>query len=127
MSLAPYTRLDRIQYAHRNSLWLTLAHVSLSQTVSAITSCILGFLEHPDVLKKAQADLDRVVKPGQLPEFDDEPSLPYITAIVKETLRWREVAPIGKCSRSFAIKAERSKYISSGASFPQDRGRVQVL
>ncbi|TEB22313.1 cytochrome P450 [Coprinellus micaceus] len=72
----------------------TLYTAGSDTTVSAITSCILGFLENPDILKKAQADLDRVVKPGQLPEFDDESSLPYITAIVKETLRWREVAPI---------------------------------
>ncbi|KAJ2934994.1 hypothetical protein H1R20_g2117, partial [Candolleomyces eurysporus] len=63
-------------------------------TASAIASCILGLLEHPEVLKKAQAQIDTVVKPGELPELEDEPSLPYITAIVKETLRWREVAPI---------------------------------
>jgi hypothetical protein len=63
--------------------------------VSAIASCILGLLEHPEVLKKAQAQIDAVVKPGHFPEFEHEPSLPYITAIVKETLRWRVVAPIG--------------------------------
>jgi DNA polymerase II small subunit/DNA polymerase delta subunit B len=54
----------------------------------------LGLLSHPDVLKKAQQEIDAVVKPGQLPDFDDEDSLPYITAIVKETLRWRDVLPI---------------------------------
>ncbi|KAJ2934996.1 hypothetical protein H1R20_g2118, partial [Candolleomyces eurysporus] len=63
-------------------------------TVSAIASCILGLLEYPEVLKKAQAQIDTVVKPGQLPDLEDEPSLPYITAIVNETLRWRDVAPI---------------------------------
>ncbi|KAF8884723.1 cytochrome P450 [Gymnopilus junonius] len=59
------------------------------QTVAAVASCILGLLEHPEILKKAQEELDRVVKPGHLPDFDDEDSLPYITAITKETLRWR--------------------------------------
>ncbi|RXW25050.1 hypothetical protein EST38_g777 [Candolleomyces aberdarensis] len=63
-------------------------------SISAIGSCILGLLEHPEVLKKAQMQIDSVVKPGHLPDLDDEPSLPYITAIVKETLRWREVTPI---------------------------------
>jgi len=47
------------------------------------------------VLKKAQQDIDSIVKPGHLPDFEDEPSLPFITAIVKETMRWRDVAPIG--------------------------------
>jgi cytochrome P450 len=60
-----------------------------------MASCILGLLEHPEVLKRAQAQIDGVVKPGHLPDLDDEPSLPYITAIAKEALRWRDVTPIG--------------------------------
>ncbi|PPQ79328.1 hypothetical protein CVT25_002558 [Psilocybe cyanescens] len=72
------------------------AHLMLSaQTLSAISSCILGFLENPEVLKKAQAEIDRTVKPGFLPDFEDYDSLPYITAITMETLRWRVVGPIG--------------------------------
>ena len=46
-------------------------------------------------MKRAQAELDAVVKPGHLPDFEDEESLPFITAIVKETLRWRVILPIG--------------------------------
>ena len=64
--------------------------------MSAIATSILGLLEHPEVLKKAQAQIDAVVKPGHLPDLEDEPSLPYITAIAKETLRWRDVTPIGR-------------------------------
>ncbi|KAG6895260.1 hypothetical protein C0992_002326 [Termitomyces sp. T32_za158] len=64
-------------------------------TVAAIATSILGFLTNPQALKKAQDEIDRVVGPDNLPTFDDENSLPYITAITKETLRWREVAPIG--------------------------------
>lgn len=45
--------------------------------------------------KKAQIDLDSVVKAGHLPDLEDEPSLPYITAIAKETLRWGDVLPFG--------------------------------
>ncbi|KAG6908818.1 hypothetical protein DXG01_003171 [Tephrocybe rancida] len=63
-------------------------------TVSAIASCILGLLTNPTALKKAQEEIDRVVGPKQLPTFDDVDSLPYITAITKETLRWRDVTPI---------------------------------
>ncbi|KAJ2934711.1 hypothetical protein H1R20_g2360, partial [Candolleomyces eurysporus] len=64
-------------------------------TVSTMATCILGLLEHPEVVKKAQMQLDSVVKPGHLPDLDDEPSLPYITAIMKEALRWRDVTPFG--------------------------------
>ena len=64
-----------------------------SKSVSAISSCVLGLLEYPDVLRKAQAELDRVIKSGDLPDFKDQELTPYTTAIVKETLRWRPVAP----------------------------------
>ncbi|PPQ76418.1 hypothetical protein CVT26_013075 [Gymnopilus dilepis] len=63
-------------------------------TVSAIASCILGLLENPEVVKKAQEELDRVVKARRLPDFDDEKSLPYVTAVTKEALRWRVVSPM---------------------------------
>jgi len=62
-------------------------------TVSALASCILGLLDRPDVIKRAQQELDSVVKPGYLPDFNDEESLPFITAIAKEALRWRDVTP----------------------------------
>ncbi|RXW15360.1 hypothetical protein EST38_g10496 [Candolleomyces aberdarensis] len=72
----------------------TLFATGSDSTVSVIGSCILGLLEHPEVLKKAQAQVDSVVEPGHLPEFEHQSSLPYITAIIYETLRWRDVAPI---------------------------------
>jgi cytochrome P450 len=41
----------------------------------------------PEVQIKAQAELDRVVS-GRLPDFDDMDELPYLSAIVKEVLRF---------------------------------------
>ena len=63
----------------------------------------MGLLENPRVLRKAQAELDSVVTTGHLPDLEDQPSLPYITALAKETLRWRDVVPIGE---PFALKAQ---------------------
>ena len=51
---------------------------------------------HPEVQKKAQAEIDAVVGPDRLPTFADRPNLPYIDALVKEILRWNPVAPMGK-------------------------------
>ncbi|KAG6899006.1 hypothetical protein C0993_001829 [Termitomyces sp. T159_Od127] len=64
-------------------------------TASAIATGILGLLTNPQAFKKAQDEIGRVIGPDDLPSFDDESSLPYITAITKETLRWREFTPIG--------------------------------
>ena len=50
---------------------------------------------YPDVQKKAQAELDAVIGHDRLPTFADQDSLPYVSALAKECLRWRAVAPLG--------------------------------
>lgn len=65
------------------------------QTYSTINTFILAMVLHPHVLKKAQEEIDRVVGPKRLPDFDDRESLPYIEAIFQEVLRWRPVVPLG--------------------------------
>jgi cytochrome P450 len=50
---------------------------------------------YPDVQQKAQAEIDAVVGPNRLPAHDDRESLPYINAMVKETMRWQLVTPLG--------------------------------
>lgn len=59
----------------------------------------------PDIQRRAQAEIDRVVGPrsDRLPEFSDQESLPYITALVKETLRWAPPLPLGKLRSAFSF------------------------
>ncbi|KAK2000491.1 cytochrome P450 [Colletotrichum falcatum] len=64
-------------------------------TVSTISSFVLAMLMFPDAQKKAQMEIDSVVGSDRLPSFDDQPRLPYINALVKESLRWFPVVPIG--------------------------------
>ncbi|KAJ7065509.1 cytochrome P450 [Mycena amicta] len=63
-------------------------------TVSALGWFVFAMLAYPEVQQKAQAELDALLGQGNLPTFEDQPSLPYVTALVKEVLRWRSVAPI---------------------------------
>ncbi|KAE8421317.1 cytochrome P450 [Aspergillus pseudocaelatus] len=46
--------------------------------------------------RKAQEEIDRVLGPNKLPTFDDRHKLPYIDAMVKETLRWHPIGPMGR-------------------------------
>ncbi|KAJ7142235.1 cytochrome P450 [Mycena epipterygia] len=64
-------------------------------TVAAISTFFLAMLANPDAQKKAQMEIDTVIGQGQLPHFNDEESLPYVSALVKEVLRWQPVTPIG--------------------------------
>lgn len=49
----------------------------------------------PEVQRRAQDEIDRVIGPNGLPGPDDRENLPYIEAIVKEVLRWHPVVPMG--------------------------------
>lgn len=45
-------------------------------------------LHHPEVMRKAQAEIDSVVGLSWMPEFEDMESLPYVVALMKEVARW---------------------------------------
>ena len=49
----------------------------------------------PEVQRKAQAEIDSVVGMDRLPDFKDQPLLPYVTALLEEALRWHPVVPLG--------------------------------
>jgi len=56
---------------------------------------VLAMMAHPEFQKRAQDQLDNVVGRSRTPTFADAPNLPYIQALVKESLRWRPVVPLG--------------------------------
>ena len=58
------------------------------------------------------SEIDGVVGPNRLPGFEDRPSLPYINAIVKESLQWNLVAPLGGYSND-------DYYTTSSQGIPQ--------
>ena len=53
----------------------------------------------PEVQKKAQEELDKVVGFNRLPEHGDKEDLPYINSLCKEVLRWHPVLPLGVAHR----------------------------
>ena len=55
---------------------------------------MLAMLAYPETQAHAQAELDAVVGCARLPTFADHSHLPYIRAMVKETIRWRPVGPL---------------------------------
>lgn len=55
---------------------------------------------YPEVQKKAQAEIDAVIGNDRLPEFSDRDLLPYINALVKESMRWQSIIPLGKFIRN---------------------------
>lgn len=57
--------------------------------VISTTNLIYALATHPDVQRKARAEVDRVVGMDRLPEFADRDSMPYCEAVYRELMRWR--------------------------------------
>lgn len=62
---------------------------------STLITFVLACCAFPEALAPAWEELDRVVGQDRSPTVEDEPSLPYVRAFVKEVFRWRSVAVIG--------------------------------
>ncbi|KAK6518716.1 hypothetical protein TWF506_005854 [Arthrobotrys conoides] len=64
-------------------------------TVASLNIFFLAMSLNPEVQQKAQEEIDSVVGTDRLPGFQDRPNLPYLEAVLTETLRWISVAPLG--------------------------------
>ena len=64
-------------------------------TAAGLSFFFLAMTAFPHVQIKAKEEIDRVVGVERLPGFQDRDSLPYVEAVVKETLRWQPLAPVG--------------------------------
>ena len=49
---------------------------------------------HPEIQRKAQEEIDRVVGTDRLPTIEDRESLPYLNLVIAEVLRYNPIAPI---------------------------------
>ncbi|KAJ7708648.1 cytochrome P450 [Mycena rosella] len=82
---------------HENLIKNTAANIYAAgsdTTAAALGTFVYAMLANPEAQRKAQAEIDAVLGPGHLPDFADEVSLPYVSAVLKEILRWKNVTPI---------------------------------
>jgi len=61
--------------------------MSAAQTGSTLTTFLLCMVNNPEVFKKAQEEIDRVIGNDRLIDYDDRDSLPYFAAVLREVLR----------------------------------------
>ena len=58
-----------------------------TKSVAAMAVFIMAMTCNPYILKKAQAEIDRVIGNDRLPAPEDRDSLPYLECIMQEVLR----------------------------------------
>ncbi|KAH7925365.1 cytochrome P450 [Leucogyrophana mollusca] len=64
-------------------------------TTSALLNFVLAMVLNPQIQQRAQEEIDAIVGTDRLPTFDDRDSLPFVEAVIRETLRWHPVLPLG--------------------------------
>lgn len=64
-------------------------------TATVLANFVLAMVLHPDVQKKAHAEIDLEVPSGRIPDASDFVRLPYLMAIIKEAQRWRPLTGVG--------------------------------
>ncbi|KAK1141880.1 hypothetical protein N8T08_008393 [Aspergillus melleus] len=84
-------------------------------TVSSIACFFLAMALYPDVQRRAQEEIDRVVGTSRLPGFQDRENLPYINAMAQEILRWHPIAPVGFVHKSSEEDVYEGYRIPKGA------------
>ncbi|KAJ8462272.1 hypothetical protein ONZ51_g11007 [Trametes cubensis] len=70
-----------------------------AQTASLFYAFFCAMVLYPEAQQRAQAELDAIIGLDRLPEHADKPSCPYVSALVKELLRWHPVSPLGVAHR----------------------------
>ncbi|TQV99455.1 cytochrome P450 oxidoreductase OrdA-like protein [Cordyceps javanica] len=74
---------------------LTMYAAGVETTSSTLDAFVLAMVMFPDVQRRAQEEIDRVVGADRLPSFRDRADLPYTDNLVTELLRWFPVLPMG--------------------------------
>ncbi|KAG5732267.1 Cytochrome P450 2B19 [Termitomyces sp. T112] len=86
---------------------------AIETTSITLQNFILACIRYPEWIPSAQKEIDAVVGTDRLPSFKDRPFLPYVEAIVRETLRWRPAVRFGIPHQSVAddvIEYQGHKY-----------------
>ncbi|KAJ3772039.1 cytochrome P450 1 [Lentinula raphanica] len=83
-------------------------------TMSSISSFLLSMCLHPDIQRKGQEEIDRVIGQDRLPTFEDRSSLPYVEAIYREVMRLYPPLPNGVPHVSMNDNFYRGYYIPKG-------------
>ena len=92
----------------------SLAASAATPTFATLQAAFLAISLNPDILKKAHEELDAVVGPHRLPNFDDQDSLDYVNAIAFEALRWHNVVPLGVPHKTIADDELGGYFIPAG-------------
>ena len=119
-------QIGRCRYGRsfRTLLLIDRKYLDDNQSTAVFAVFFLVMLRNPDVMRRAQAEIDAVVGRDRLPTLDDLDRLPYIYATIHELLRWWPVAPL---SKHLFILSQRSSAELNNPGLPHSIMEVCLL
>ncbi|KAF8645514.1 hypothetical protein AX16_007798 [Volvariella volvacea WC 439] len=84
-------------------------------TISALTTFFWLMTTHSEIQATAQREIDSITA-GRLPNFDDQKHMPYVSALIKEVLRWGPVGPLGLQHRVMEDDIYEGYHIPAGST-----------
>ncbi|XP_025988557.2 uncharacterized protein LOC113003430 [Solenopsis invicta] len=73
---------------------------ALSALSGVITHIIKYLMHYPKIMEKVRNEIDNVVGTGRLVTWEDRKDLPYLEAIIRETLRIETITPLSVIHRT---------------------------
>ncbi|KAG9308363.1 cytochrome P450 [Chiua virens] len=87
-------KLDKFFEHFPVSITLCMLAAGAETVFSSIDTAILALMLHPEVQEVGQRAIDQLTGGQRLLSLEDRSKLPYIDAVLRETLRWNPVAPL---------------------------------
>ncbi|KAI5122653.1 hypothetical protein M0805_007915 [Coniferiporia weirii] len=84
-------------------------------TEATVSAFFLMMTRCPEIVKRAQEEIDRVIGSDRLPTIQDRPDLPYLECIMKEVFRFNPAVPIGIPHQSMKTDTYRGWTMPSGS------------
>ena len=88
---------EKLQFTQNelNFLCGVLMEGGSDTTSSVILAFVQAMVKYPHAQTRAQQEIDSMIGENRSPVWSDYAKLPYVSQIVKKTMRWRPVAPLG--------------------------------
>ncbi|KAH9834664.1 cytochrome P450 monooxygenase [Rhodofomes roseus] len=93
----------------------TLYQAGTDSSLTTLIVFVLVMVQYPDVFRKAQEEMIRVVGDSRLPDFDGRASLPYLECVLMEVYRWCPIGPLSIPHRLTEDDAYRGYYLPKGS------------
>lgn len=94
------------------TIWIAGAETSSLVLLTFILAMVL----HPEVLVKAQKEIDSITGGERLPELEDRENMPYLQHVIMEVYRWNPPFPLGISHRLMQDDIYEDYFIPEGST-----------